>query len=179
MIRRDYNTDARASGSRQSTVQGQPENKRVVEGSTERTNQSVQPANQCIINPSITIHDNEEARLRVILDEQERRFARERDADRRAHEEDMRRMAEMIESLHRHSEVTTSAQGSLQANIGRTDRRRINVSSLEQLQGGTTLRDFVTWRSKWDDLFTLEHLGEFPILEQVAALCQLQKFKAD
>lgn len=55
-------------------------------------------------------------------------------------------------------------------NRGSISRHRINVSSLEQLQANTSFRDFISWRSKGNDFYTLEHLNEYPSTEQVAAL---------
>ncbi|KAI9555899.1 hypothetical protein GHT06_018420 [Daphnia sinensis] len=53
---------------------------------------------------------------------------------------------------------------------GSISRRRINVSSLEQLQTEMSFQNLISWRSKWNDLYILEHLSEYPSTEQVAAL---------
>lgn len=51
-----------------------------------------------------------------------------------------------------------------------TTTRRINLAGLEKLEAGVTLRDFNTWRRKWDDHSRLERIASVPLPEQQSAL---------
>ena len=91
---------------------------------------------------------------------------------------------ELIRLLHRERRERAAERADMMAAIdalrvgpGARDRRRedpirrcIDVSSLEKLNSSVTLREFVLWRGKWDNLSTLKHIAEFPPAEQVAAL---------
>ena len=54
---------------------------------------------------------------------------------------------------------------------GRDDRRsRLNVSNIDKLDADITLRDFITWRGKWEDYCRLDRVSSYPIEEQRSAL---------
>ena len=53
---------------------------------------------------------------------------------------------------------------------GVANRGRINVGSIEKLEGDVTLQEFQTWRNRWNDLVRLERIGDHSAAEQSAAL---------
>ena len=91
---------------------------------------------------------------------------------------------ELVRLLHRERRERAAERAEMMAAIeelrvgpGARERRRedpirrcIDVSSLEKLNSTVTLREFVLWRGKWDNLSTLKHISDYPQAEQVAAL---------
>ncbi len=53
---------------------------------------------------------------------------------------------------------------------GSGGRRRINVASMEKMEGDISLRNFQSWRNRWNDLCRLEQIASHPVAEQTAAL---------
>ena len=47
---------------------------------------------------------------------------------------------------------------------------KINTSGMDQLPGDVSLRDFLTWRRKWNDFSKLEHLSRHTATDLIAAL---------
>ena len=54
--------------------------------------------------------------------------------------------------------------------LHRPNRDRINVSSINKLEAEVSLRDFITWRNRWNDLVRLEKINDHPMAERTAAL---------
>lgn len=62
-------------------------------------------------------------------------------------------------------------QQSSQSSNGQDSKQsRINVNGIDKLQGDVNLKDFLSWRSKWEDLSRLERIKQHANEEQVAAL---------
>ena len=49
-------------------------------------------------------------------------------------------------------------------------RRPINTSSLERLEHDVGLRDFLSWKTQWNDFCRIQHLAQHPVEEQISAL---------
>ncbi len=46
---------------------------------------------------------------------------------------------------------------------GAGTRKRINVSSIEKLEGDVSLQGFQTWRNRWNDLVRLEGISDHQV----------------
>ena len=53
---------------------------------------------------------------------------------------------------------------------GVRERRPIDTSRMDKLQGDVTLANFKLWRNRWIDFFNINRIGSYPATEQTAAL---------
>ena len=109
------------------------------------------------------------------LQQQLAAMAKRQEDERRARDDEMKSIFDAIKILAGASQSTgtprrDNSYDDRESNGSGWRRQRINVSNLEKLDADVTLRDFATWRSKWEDFCTLERIAMYPIKEQVAAL---------
>ena len=100
--------------------------------------------------------------------------------ERKAREDFQRLLLEAIGNLSpststpkKNKKATSSATeeaSSTEAHRPADRGRRINISGLEKLEADVTLRDFTTWRQKWEDFSRLERIQSYQPDEQRSAL---------